>query len=268
MSDVRTRLASAGPPLIVAHRGAWRIAGPENSRAAVIAAERFDMVEIDVRLASDGCPVVMHDDTLDRTTESSGPVAEITSQNLASIRLRESTETIPTLDEVLALGGDLLLFDIDVKEAAELDAVADFMARHPVRHRAMLKIDVQSASDIADLKALERRGDICVLAKTVLQTSEDLTILEAMVRAGVAGAEVWFADLALLKQAAEAALPLTSYTLDEVNCAGLSDDAARSNPGGVWGVLNNAGLRAIMTDVPDLLSSYLSETLHARVRAL
>ena len=57
------------PALIAAHRGARSIA-PENTLCALKAcAGRCDFVEIDVQLSSDGVPVIMHDDTLERTTD-------------------------------------------------------------------------------------------------------------------------------------------------------------------------------------------------------
>lgn len=259
MSDVRSRLAAGGPPLVVAHRGAWRIASPENSRAAVRAAATFDFVEIDVRLSLDGVPMVMHDDTVDRTTEGHGAVRDATEAELTAIRLKDSAETIPGLDDILHAGAETLLFDIDVKDPSELGAVADYMRRHPMRHRGMLKMDVETPSEIEDLKALETQADTCVIAKSFLRTVDDLPLLDAMVQRHVAGAEVWFADLGLLRQATALGPPLTSYTLDDVHCVGLSDEIAISDPQGVWGALQDAGLRAIMTDSPGQLRRFLND---------
>ena len=98
-------------PLVVAHRGGSAL-GPENTLAACEQACRFgvDAVEVDVRLTADGVPVLLHDATLDRTTDGRGPVA---AQPLASLRQLDATvafrrghfgrEPPPTLAEVLAL---------------------------------------------------------------------------------------------------------------------------------------------------------------------
>ena len=64
-------------PPVIAHRGA-RSAAPENTLSALrLAREQgASWVEVDVKLTHDGVPVLMHDDTLDRTTNSGGPVAD------------------------------------------------------------------------------------------------------------------------------------------------------------------------------------------------
>ena len=73
-------------PLIIGHRGASTVA-PENTLAAFARAwdEGADGVELDVRLARDGVPVVIHDATLRRTGLREGIVAEMTSAELGKI---------------------------------------------------------------------------------------------------------------------------------------------------------------------------------------
>ena len=65
--------------MIVAHRGCWNEAVPENSLAAIRRCEAIgaDIIEIDVGVTSDGTPVLMHDDTVDRTTNGSGAIADV-----------------------------------------------------------------------------------------------------------------------------------------------------------------------------------------------
>ncbi|ABS01788.1 glycerophosphoryl diester phosphodiesterase [Kineococcus radiotolerans] len=64
-------------PLVIAHRGYSAVA-PENTLAAFEAALRAgaDLLELDVHLDADGVPVVVHDDTLDRTTDTRGAVGD------------------------------------------------------------------------------------------------------------------------------------------------------------------------------------------------
>ncbi len=74
----------AGAPLLVAHRGGAGLA-PENTLEAFRAAVeewRADMLEMDVRLTRDGEVVVIHDATVDRTTEGSGPVSSFSLEEL------------------------------------------------------------------------------------------------------------------------------------------------------------------------------------------
>jgi glycerophosphoryl diester phosphodiesterase len=97
------------PPRYVAHRGGaaqW----PENSltafRGALAAGARI--LELDVHLTADGEVAVIHDPTLDRTSDGTGPVARCTRADLARARLRgpdgtPTADCVPTLGEVLAL---------------------------------------------------------------------------------------------------------------------------------------------------------------------
>ena len=88
--------------LIIGHRGA-RGLEPENTlRALRRGIECADLVEVDLRLTRDGIPVAIHDATLDRTTDGTGPVQDYTVEELKRLDAGEG-ETIPTLREVLDL---------------------------------------------------------------------------------------------------------------------------------------------------------------------
>lgn len=121
--------ALRGGPLLVGHRGAAGLA-PENTMPSFReAVERWsvDMVELDVRASADGHCVVIHDDTVDRTTDGTGPVAGKTLAELRALDagyhftdgdgghpFRGQGITIPTLEEVLAAFPDTR-FTIEVK---------------------------------------------------------------------------------------------------------------------------------------------------------
>lgn len=95
---------------IISHRGAAAIA-PENTLAAFrLAIEQgVDFIETDVQLTADGVPVLMHDPTLDRTTNGSGPVGAHTFEEVRALDAGGwfdagfAGETVPTLEEFLAL---------------------------------------------------------------------------------------------------------------------------------------------------------------------
>src|SRR5690606_4836477 len=76
--------APGEPAFIAGHRGD-RASAPENTMAAFEAAFASDLefVETDVQLTADGVPILMHDDTVDRTTNGTGAVAEL---SLAALR--------------------------------------------------------------------------------------------------------------------------------------------------------------------------------------
>ena len=112
-------------PLVFGHRGASAYA-PENTlmafrRALDLGADGF---ELDVTLSADSVPVVIHDDTVDRTTDGSGPAASLTLAQLkrlgAGFRARFKDEfageRIPTLEEVFAELGPRALINVELKQ--------------------------------------------------------------------------------------------------------------------------------------------------------
>ena len=95
--------------MVVAHRG-HPVAAPENTMPAFLAATRAqaEYFEVDLRMSKDGIPVVIHDRTVDRTTDGTGVVSEMTAAELRALDAGSwfsepfTGARIPTLDEVLA----------------------------------------------------------------------------------------------------------------------------------------------------------------------
>ena len=102
-----------GPPWILGHRGSPREA-PENTLVSLRRAIELglDGVEYDVRACATGEPVLIHDRTLERTTDARGPVSELTLPELATVdaggwfHKRFTGEPLPLLEEALDLGGE------------------------------------------------------------------------------------------------------------------------------------------------------------------
>jgi glycerophosphoryl diester phosphodiesterase len=97
---------AAGPwrddrPITVGHRGTGVLAD-ENTMAAYEAAWKagLDVFELDPKLTADGVYVIMHDDTVDRTTTGHGKVAELTLAEIQQLRTA-SSQQVPTLEEAL-----------------------------------------------------------------------------------------------------------------------------------------------------------------------
>lgn len=121
--------------LVAAHRGAHQNY-PENSLASFREAIRLgvDILETDVRTSKDGVLVIMHDKTLDRTTNGKGNVSDYTFDELRKLRLVHngtvSEELIPSFDEVLQLVKGKIMLDVDFKAAKSFaqktcDAIKD-----------------------------------------------------------------------------------------------------------------------------------------------
>lgn len=88
---------------IVGHRGAMGLAPEDTLKAFKIGCEsNIDIVECDIHLSQDKQLVVIHDNTLDRTTNGKGWVKDMTLEELKKLDAGDG-ETIPTLDEVVEL---------------------------------------------------------------------------------------------------------------------------------------------------------------------
>jgi glycerophosphoryl diester phosphodiesterase len=123
------------PPTIVAHRGIHHT-HPENSVAALELAIREGFwVECDVHASRDGEAIVIHDETLDRTTEACGRVDSFDSNRLGQNRLAGSEETIPTLERALrTAGGGCWLVEIKPPGDSKLvRRVVDLLVRGATR---------------------------------------------------------------------------------------------------------------------------------------
>lgn len=216
---------SAGPtkPRLIAHRG-HSLGAPEQTMAAYEAAVRLgaDMIEADVQRTRDGVLVMLHDTTLDRTTDGSGPVAGRTLAELAELDAGAwfgdafRGERIPTLDQLFDLaassGVSLCLEAKGATPEATLDIALGTAGE--IARRGRVGIDVVSSFDHDALAAVGRAVPGLALAPDRLPergpTSVDALLaqaaaigagiiqhhhldLDAAVVAGVqaAGVEVW-----------------------------------------------------------------------------
>jgi glycerophosphoryl diester phosphodiesterase len=88
----------------VAHRGLHGDGIAENSLSAAAAAVAANYaIEVDLQLSADGEVVVFHDDTLERLTSEKGDVIGRTAAQLKTIKLKDTNDTIPSLDDLLQL---------------------------------------------------------------------------------------------------------------------------------------------------------------------
>lgn len=116
---------------VYAHRGA-SIECPENTLMAFRRALEIgvDGIELDVHLSKDGVPVVIHDEAVDRTTNGTGAVDDLSVEELKRLDAGRG-EAIPTLAEVLDLVGDRLHVNIEIKTAVAAEAVLREVRRRP-----------------------------------------------------------------------------------------------------------------------------------------
>lgn len=148
---LQPRAVLAGAPLLIAHRGGAGLK-PENTLAAFLDADalwKADMIELDVHATADGRCVVIHDPTVDRTTNGSGAVAAMTLAEIQSLDaayhfspdggttfpLRGAGIRIPTIEEVFAALPNMR-FTVESKTAAAqlplFRAIAEYRATERV----------------------------------------------------------------------------------------------------------------------------------------
>jgi glycerophosphoryl diester phosphodiesterase len=116
-------------PRVIAHRGASGHA-PENTLSAFLLASEMgaEAIELDVHLAADGEVVVIHNDTVDATTDGHGRVSQMTLDELKALDaggwydVRYAGERIPTLAEVFEAVGHRLLINVEIKVERGLGA--------------------------------------------------------------------------------------------------------------------------------------------------
>jgi glycerophosphoryl diester phosphodiesterase len=139
-----------GQPLIFGHRGASAYAPMNTLPAFELAVEQgADGIELDVHRSLDGHAVIVHDFTVDATTDGSGKVAEMTLAQLKEFDAGSWFSTdfrgvrLPTLDEVFEAVGQKVYINVEIKSnTPETDGVeqvvADVIARHNLQQRVII----------------------------------------------------------------------------------------------------------------------------------
>lgn len=153
-------------PKIIAHRGANDRFNESTITAYKIASENgVDYLEMDLRMTKDGELVVMHDQTIDRTTNGSGAVSDLTLNELSKVETVEVfgeetlTEAVPTLEEVLQTFLDTEHYYIETrlvddqalmeKDLLELLNKYDLIEKKLVTLQSFSKVSLEKIKSIA-----------------------------------------------------------------------------------------------------------------------
>ena len=258
--------------MVIAHRGNWRQA-PENSLESILAAIEagVDIVEVDVRLTKDSIPILMHDRTLDRTTNGSGLVSEWSLAELKSLSLKNGTGRItqfkiPTLEEALMVAKGKAMINLD-KSYDIFSQIYRIIQKTGTENHIIMKGQKPYAEVSKDLAPylddiyympVIRMGRVVnpiqmmkefeqgynPKAYEVIFDHEDRETLEFIQLIRSHGDRVWV------------------NSLWPNLCAGHDDDKALLNPDGTWGWLLDHDIDMIQTDRPRKLIHYLkSRTL-------
>jgi glycerophosphoryl diester phosphodiesterase len=130
----RTFLDASSREILVASHRATHNVYPENSLKAIQESIRLgvDIIEIDVKVSSDGIPFRMHDRTMDRTTTGKGDPEELTWEELQKLSIlnkgKKTSYKIPSLEEALELADGKIIVDLDLK-TDRLDRIMEVVKR-------------------------------------------------------------------------------------------------------------------------------------------
>ena len=270
-SDVLERLKNPSDDYILAvsHRGDWRYA-PENSLMAV---QRcidlgLDIVEIDVRLTQDGHLVAMHDKTVDRTTNGTGLLSEMTLEEVKALRLknacgvRHSRQQVPTLEEIMTLTKDKIMVNLDKTEGETVREAYEILVKTGTVQQAIFKGN--DPLEMMQEKYGSLMDSIVYMPKIWYDTPNKTEYLQAFNEAldPVAYEMLFdteespvFAQINNMNTNGTTVLAIALW--DEL-CAGHTDELAMlEGPDAAWGWLIENGANAIMTDRPAELMEYL-----------
>jgi glycerophosphoryl diester phosphodiesterase len=235
--------------LVIGHAAAAGEA-PANTLAGVRACLdcQAEAMEIDVQLSSDGMPVLMHDDTVDRTTNLSGPVRELTLAQLQAADAGDG-EPVPTLDQVLALVAGRLTVMCELKatpdapeqDQANVDAVVEVIRRH--KAESWTAIQSFNADMVQRARATEPRISAAIITGPIEGEQVDRLLGGLMKRdAQAISVEHHCIDRALIEKAKRRQVTVWTWTADEP---------------GDWERVVSAGVDGIITNVPHRLREWL-----------
>ncbi len=244
--------------LVAAHRGGYADdradRAPENSVAnvAVAVARGFDVYETDIRRTRDGVFVIVHDDTIDRETDGTGPVEALDFSEVARLRKRYrdgsiSDEGVATLETLLEAGRGRILFKADLKPGVieHFEEMAILIDRLGMADDVFLRTSLRDADPIAEAFA---RGVPRVEVMFKVDRAEQVTSVAkrfspATIQVNVARDET---DLDGKRKAIETGARL-----------GLCVETHSYGEPDFWETLAEAGVRMFHSAVPDRTLDYL-----------
>lgn len=238
--------------LVASHRAAHN-QFPENSIPAIKEAIRLgvDILEIDVKVTSDGVPVIMHDGMVNRTTTGKGKLEEMTFAQLNQLFLVEkgnaTPHKVPTLEEALLVAKGHMLVDLDLK-TDKMDKVLEV-----IRKTKTEDIVIFFDSDYETLKYVDARN------KNYMMMPRAHSLAEADSAIALFQPEIVHIDFSFYTP--EVVETIKKYSSRVwINALGPVDAALRAGKTDeALGQLLKHGANVVQTDEPELLLKLLKE---------
>lgn len=254
--------------MIFAHRGDWRNVQTENSLSAYQRCidEELDGIEVDLQMTKDSVLVVMHDETLDRTTTGSGKVSDYSLTDLQLLRLRSpigvvTREKIPTLEEVLKLAKDKILIQVD-KWKPYSKELATIAKKHNCERQIILR--TTDKKEVYNKRYGNLFDDFIVMPVLVCKGGEidnekynDFVTNYSSPAISFSFTRDDYPIMKKMKEASENGQRLWLNSLWDTFNAGHDEELAITDPEGSYGWLLNQGANIIFSDNPTQLKRYL-----------
>jgi len=147
-------------PMISSHRGGGDISGyPENCLESFefLTSKIPNIIECDIEITKDSVLMMMHDNSLDRTTTGKGKIIEKNWDEIKDVRLKDNAGTlttfkIPTLEEVLKWGKNKVIFGLDVKHNTPYEKVVAMVKKLHAQYYCMIIVyDEKQAKKVYEL---------------------------------------------------------------------------------------------------------------------
>lgn len=249
--DIGGPSLSADRPWVIAHRG-YSGAAPENTLAAVDAARMVgaDWIEVDLHVSGDGTPIVIHDQSVDRTTDGSGAVGKLDDDTLSRLDAGSwagpgfAGQRLPKLDTLLkdvsTKGGRVLLELKGDWSSAAVAAVAGSIIDEGMADRTVVQsFSVPTLAQLRDIAPMVER---CLLR--TMPREDDMALVDELQALGYnPSVRGFFMRRAVVDQFLAAGYGMFVWTVDEP---------------AVWEKLLSAGVHGIITNLPATLQGYLA----------
>ena len=240
-------LISRDTVMICAHRGFTRRA-PENSLQAVMDAIEagFEAIEIDVRHTKDNQLVLMHDATVDRTTNGRGQVEDLNRAELRNVQLvwrKKPFAPIPLFSDVLEAAEGKIIIYVDMK-TDRIDLIAEVLKKYDAYTWTILH---GCEEDVIAVSKIDPRFRV----HTIVNTKAELdSLTKAVTPAMIEVSEVPTPDF--VAYAHQRGIPVELDTM-------LKPDflAVKLKLPFLWKKIINSGVDFIMSDYPDRLRKFI-----------
>lgn len=232
--------------VIVGHRGNSSVA-PENTMPAFVSTTRSgaDYFEIDITLTKDGIPVVIHDDTVDRTTDGTGAVSDLTLDEIRALDAGSwfspafAGTKIPTFDEVLTYvangGADVVIEYKGDWSVEDTQMTVDMIDAAGARGRVFTQSF--STTSVANIAAVAPDLPVGYLTSGI-----DAAIIDTAKRIGADAVNPSTATAETVALAHDAGLGVYVWTQDSAEA---------------WASLTAMGVDGIITNRPDALRGWM-----------